>query len=156
MKKYKWSIIILLCICIIIVILNIPGNWESFEYSSGYYSDETYLQGGIGTLDLDEHVQYRIRYEVDLREGTVTGELYDSTYDIVKFEEAEKDQILASIKMNKVGTYYMDLPIESSGDYYLNEFADEGSKVSVDTFIETKRSLWRMLYRKIFGDGIGY
>ena len=58
--------------------------------------------------------------------------------------------------MNKVGTYYMDLPIENSGKYYLNEFASEGSKVSVDTYIETKRSLWRMLYRKIFGDGIGY
>lgn len=152
----KKFIITLLCIFILIPILNIKGDWESYEYSSAYYSEKTYLEGGTGVLELNKNIQYRIRYKVELKEGAVIGQLYDSTYDIEEYEKPKENEILASIEMNQSGTYYMDLPVKESGEYYLTEFAQGGSKASVSTYVETKRSLLRMLYKKYFTDNVGF
>lgn len=150
MKKYRYQIIIVICICILIYILNLKTGWKSYDYASGHYSDETYLHGGIGTLELDKRVTYRVRCEVSLKSGKVTEELYDSTYDIDAFGKPDENQIVAKVEMEESGTYYMDLPITDSGTYYLAEYAIEGSQASVDTYIEVRQYIWQILWNKIW------
>lgn len=149
MKQQRHEIIVIICISIFICVLNLRTDWKSYEYSSGYYSDGTYLHGGIGSLELDKWTTYRVRYEVNLKLGKLIGELYDSTYDIDAFGKPEEQQIVAKMEMEESGTYYMDWPITDSGTYYLTEYAVEGSQASVDTYIEVRQYIWQILLKRI-------
>ena len=149
MKKYRHQIVLIICICILICVLNLKTDWKSYDYSSGYYSDETYLHGGIGTWELDKRITYRVRCEVNLKSGKVIKELYDSTYDIDKFEKPDEKQIVAKMEMEKSGTYYMDLPITDSGTYYWAGYAVEGTQASVDTSVEVRQYIWQILLERI-------
>ncbi len=149
MKKYWRYLVTAFGVCILFCVLNTRTGWISYEYSSGYFSNDTYLHGGIGSFQLDKRIIYRVRYEVNLKSGKVTGELYDSTYDIEAFGKAEEQQIVARTEMEKSGTYYMDLPITDSGNYYLAEYAVEGSRASVDTYVEVRQYRWQILLKWI-------
>lgn len=149
MKKYWRYLAVIFGLCILFCVLNTRTGWRSYEHSSGYFSDETYLHGGISFLELDKRITYRVRYEVNLKSGKVTGELYDSTYDIDAFGKSGEQQIVAKIEMGESGTYYMDLPITESGTYYLAEYAVEGSQASVDTYIEVRQYIWQFLLMRI-------
>lgn len=148
-KRYSCYVAGGICICILICVLNLKTGWKSYDYASGYYSDETYLHGGIGTLELDKKITYRVRCEVSLKSGKVTEELCDSTYSRNKFEKPDEKQIVAKIEMEESGTYYMDLPITDSGTYYLAGYAVEGSQASVDTSIEVRQYIWQILLERI-------
>lgn len=150
MKKYGCHIIAIICMFILFCVLNIRSGWKSYEFASGHYSDETYLHGGISTLELDKRITYRVRYEVDLKSGKLIGELYDSTYDMETFRKPDEKQIVAKMEMGKSGTYYMDLPITDSGTYYLSKYAVEGTKASVDTYIEVRQYMWQVLFMRIW------
>lgn len=149
MKKCRCLIIVIICICFLIWVLNLRTGWKSYDYAGGYYSEGTYLHGGIGSLELDKRITYRVRYEVNLKSGKLIGELYDTTYDIDAFGKPEEQQIVAKIEMEESGTYYMDLPITDSGTYYLTEYAVEGSQASVDTYIEVRQYIWQILWKRI-------
>ncbi len=149
MKKCRRLIIVIVCICFLIWVPNLRTGWKSYEYASGYYSDGTYLHGGISFLELDKRITYRVRYEVNLKSGKVIGELYDSTYDIDTFGKPEEQQIVAKVEMGESGTYYMDLPITDSGTYYLSKHAVEGTQASVDTYIEVRQYIWQILLNRI-------
>ncbi|MCM1159673.1 MAG: hypothetical protein NC412_00485 [Roseburia sp.] len=159
-KKYRYYVAGGIFICILICILNLKTGWKSYDYSSGYYSDKTYLHGGIGFFELDKKITYRVRCEVSLKSGKVTEELYDSTYDIDAFGKPDEKQIVAKIEMEESGTYYMDLPITDSGTYYLAEYAVEGSQASVDTYVEVRQYIWQILWfrmwKRILNDGAAY
>ena len=159
-KKYKYYVGGSICLCVFIFVLNLKTGWKAYEHSSGYYSDETYLHGGIDLFELDKRITYRVRCEVSLKSGKVTKELCDSTYDIEKFEKPDEQQIVAKIEMEKSGTYYMDLPITDSGAYYLAGYAVEGTRASVDTYIEVRQYVWQILWNKmwkrILHDGAAY
>lgn len=149
MKKYWRYLTVVFGLCILFCLLNTRTDWRSYEHSSGYFSDETYLHGGISFFELDKRIIYRVRYEVNLKSGKITGELYDSTYDIEAFGKAEEQQIVAKVEMEKSGTYYMDLPITDSGSYYLAEYGTKGSQASVDTYIEVRQYRWQILLKWI-------
>ncbi|MCM1159674.1 MAG: hypothetical protein NC412_00490 [Roseburia sp.] len=160
MKKYRYYITGGIFICILIFILNLKTGWKAYEHSSGYYSDETYLHGGIDIFELDKRITYRVRCEVSLKSGKVMKELYDSTYDIDAFGKPDEQQIVAKMEMEESGTYYMDLPITDSGTYYLAGYAAEGSQASVDTYVEVRQYIWQILWNRmwkwILNDGAAY
>ncbi|MBD5544997.1 MAG: hypothetical protein HDR01_12380 [Lachnospiraceae bacterium] len=159
-KRYRYYVAGSIFVCILICVLNLKTDWKAYEHSSGYYSDGTYLHGGIDMFELDKRITYRVRCEVSLKSGKVTKELYDSTYDIDAFEKPDEQQIVAKMEMEKSGTYYMDLPITDSGTYYLAGYAVEGSQASVDTYVEVRQYIWQILWtrmwKRILNDGEVY
>lgn len=131
MKQKKiWILFIVVILIIIlsgIVIWNTKGDWEYNEYGEGYFSENTYFDGGTGIIFYEgQDLKYKCIW------NPIKGKCY---VDILN----EKEEVVYHITATEYLEEEVDFAAFPNGNYYIHAYTEEGTEASfVDYFAVRK------------------
>ena len=137
MKKKIIIFIIVILVIIVTSIYLMQKKWEYAEWSEGYFSAETYLDGGTGEWEFEGNI--KIKYYATINKGDVIIELTDQN----------NNEIYKEI-ISDTGESEVELHFEQPQICYLHQYTDnKDSDVRLHIYMAKEKSNFEKLVRTL-------
>lgn len=166
-KKYSRTKLTLVIVFLSIVVVTITlaiiygkSPWYEYGGSTGNYSDETYLVGGVMEIKIINGEDYRLEENVSMNAGEFVIEVIEEEGCYVGNDMgkplSEDREIIERFVFNETKTVEIDLSDYEDGTYYIYYYAASGSKCSTNEKIYKRIYIWQYIvneFSKNFGNG---